>query len=39
MKIYFDGSVCRDGQGIGNIFISPNNIVYETLVHLEKSWY
>jgi len=34
-KLYFDGSVCRDGQGIGNVLISPNNVAYETSVRLE----
>jgi ribonuclease HI len=34
-KLYFDGSVCRDGQGVGNVLISHNNIVYETSVCLE----
>ena len=34
-KLYFDGSVCRDGQGIGNVLISPNNVVYETSIRLE----
>ena len=29
-KLYFDGSVCRDGQCIGNVLISPNNVAYET---------
>ena len=23
-KLYFDGSVCKDGQGVGIILISPN---------------
>ena len=34
-KLYFDGSVCREGQGVGNVLISPNNVLYETLVRLE----
>jgi hypothetical protein len=34
-KLCFNGSVCRDGQGVGNVFISPNNVVYETSVPLE----
>ena len=34
-KLYFDGSVCRDGQGIRNVLISPNNVAYETSVRLE----
>lgn len=36
-KLYFDGSACDDGQGVGNVLISPNNIVYETSVRLEYS--
>jgi hypothetical protein len=34
-KLYFDGSVCRDGQGVGNVLISPNNVAYETSVRLD----
>ena len=34
-KLYFDGSVCSNGQGIGVVLVSPNNISYETLVRLE----
>jgi ribonuclease HI len=34
-KLYFDGSVCREGQGVGNVLISPNNVIYETSVRLE----
>ena len=28
-KLYFDGSVCDDGQGIGAVLISPNGTVFE----------
>jgi len=28
-KLYFDGSVCDDGQGIGAILISPNCTIFE----------
>ena len=28
-KLYFDGSVCCDGQGIGAVLISPNGAVFE----------
>ena len=28
-KLYFDGSVCDDGQGIGVVLISPNDAVFE----------
>ena len=36
-KLYFDGSVCSEGQGVGNVLISPSNVVYETSVRLEYS--
>ena len=28
-KLYFDGSVCDDGQGIGVVLISPNGAIFE----------
>ena len=28
-KLYFDGSVCDDGQEIGAVLISPNDAVFE----------
>ena len=28
-KLYFDGSVCDDGQGIGAILISLNGAIFE----------
>jgi hypothetical protein len=28
-KLYFDGSTCSDGQGIGIVFISPNGACIE----------
>jgi hypothetical protein len=28
-KLYFDGSVCSDGQYIGIVFISPNSAYFE----------
>jgi ribonuclease HI len=34
-RLYFDGSVCREGQGTGTVLISPNNILYDTSVRLE----
>src|ERR1041385_1713710 len=34
-KLYFDGSVCREGQGVGTVLISTNNVIYETSVRLE----
>src|SRR3954471_3075383 len=33
-KLYFDGSVCREGQSVGTVLISPN-VIYETSVRLE----
>ena len=27
-KLYFDGSVCDDGKGIGVVLISPNSAVF-----------
>nr|AAX95307.1 Retrotransposon gag protein, putative [Oryza sativa Japonica Group]ABA93246.1 retrotransposon protein, putative, unclassified [Oryza sativa Japonica Group] len=34
-KIYFDGSSCKEGQGIGVVLISPNGMCYEASVLLE----
>ena len=34
-KIYFDGSSCKEGQGIGVVLFSPNGMCYEASVHLE----
>lgn len=34
-KLYFDGSVCGNGQGIGIVLFSPNDMIYETSVRLE----
>nr|AAX95392.1 Reverse transcriptase (RNA-dependent DNA polymerase), putative [Oryza sativa Japonica Group] len=34
-KIYFDGSSCKEGQGIGVILFSPNGMCYEASVRLE----
>jgi ribonuclease HI len=34
-KLYFDGSVCSDGQGIGIIFISTNGAYFEMASRLE----
>jgi hypothetical protein len=33
--LYFDGSACSDGQGIGIVFISPNNAYFEMASRLE----
>ena len=35
-KLYFDGSVCDDGQGIGAVLISPNGAVFEFSNWLEE---
>jgi hypothetical protein len=37
-KLRFDGSVCREGQGISDVLISRNNVVYETSVYLNISY-
>nr|AAM19047.1 putative retrotransposon [Oryza sativa Japonica Group] len=34
-KIYFDGSSCKEGQGIGVVLFSPNGMCYEASVRLE----
>ena len=35
-KLYFDGSVCDDGQGVGAVHISPNGAVFEFSNWLEE---
>ena len=35
-KLYFDGSVCDDGQGIGVVLISPKGAVFEFSNRLEE---
>jgi len=37
-KLYFDGSVCDDGRGvgIGNVLISPSGVVFELSNRLEE---
>ena len=35
-KLYFDGSVCSSGQGIGVAYISPRGAIYEASCRLEK---
>jgi hypothetical protein len=37
-KLFFDGSTCREGQGVGIILISPRGAVFEQSVHLEYFW-
>jgi ribonuclease HI len=34
-KLYFDGSACNDGQGIGIVFISPSGACFEMSSRLE----
>jgi hypothetical protein len=34
-KLFFDGSTCREGQGVGVVFILPRGVVFETLACLE----
>jgi ribonuclease HI len=35
-KLYFDGSICDDGQGIGIVLISPDGVVFEFSNRLEE---
>ena len=35
-KLYFDGSVCDDGRGIGVVLISPNNAIFDFSNRLEE---
>jgi hypothetical protein len=34
-KLFFDGSTCREGQGIRIVLISPRGAVFEHSVYLE----
>jgi ribonuclease HI len=34
-KLFFDGTVCREGQGVGIVLISPKGAIFEQLVRLE----
>jgi ribonuclease HI len=34
-KLFFDGSVCREGQGVGVVLISPRGAIFETSARLE----
>jgi ribonuclease HI len=34
-KLFFDGSACREGQGIGVVLILPRGVVFETSARLE----
>jgi ribonuclease HI len=33
--LFFDGSTCREGQGVGVVVISPRGAIFETSTHLE----
>jgi hypothetical protein len=34
-KLFFDGSACKEGKGVGVVLISPRVAIFETLAHLE----
>jgi hypothetical protein len=34
-KFFFDGSTCREGQGVGVVLVSPRGAIFEQSVHLE----
>ena len=34
-RLYFDGSVCSSGQGVGVVYISPHGAVFEASCRLE----
>jgi ribonuclease HI len=34
-KLFFDGSTCREGQGVGNVLISPRGFIFDTSARLE----
>jgi hypothetical protein len=36
-KLHFDGSVCKDGFGVGVVIISPNGAVFEALNRLDHN--
>ena len=35
-RLYFDGSVCDDGQGIDHVLISPSGAIFEFSNRLEE---
>jgi ribonuclease HI len=35
MKLFFDGSTCREGQCVGVVLVSPRGAVFEQSVNLE----
>jgi ribonuclease HI len=34
-KLFFDGSACREGQGVGVVLVSPRGAIFEQSFHLE----
>jgi ribonuclease HI len=34
-KLFFDGSACREDQGVGVILVSSRGAVFEQTIHLE----
>jgi hypothetical protein len=34
-KLFFDGSACREGQGVRIVLISPRGAIFEQSIHLE----
>jgi ribonuclease HI len=34
-KLFFDGSACREGQGVGVVLVSPKWAIFEQSVYLE----
>jgi hypothetical protein len=34
-KLFFDGSACREGQGVEVVLVSPRGAIFEQSVHLE----
>jgi hypothetical protein len=34
-KLFFDGSTCREGQGVGIVLVSPRGAIFETSTQLE----
>jgi ribonuclease HI len=34
-KLFFDGSACTEGQGVGIVLISPRGAIFEQSVRLE----
>jgi hypothetical protein len=34
-KLFFDGSACREGEGIGVVLVSHGGAIFEQSIHLE----